>query len=324
MPFNASGLFQRLFSWRNDRDAGVNILAERMDQEMDGIVAGINDMVSGNARWQGPMPGVFGTNALPAYTFQDDADTGMYRVSADTLGFTVGGNKIAELSTTGAVVSGGVTATNLTVSGAVTINWGNANSGAGSGLDADLLDGQQGAYYQDASNLTAGTVAASRLPAATTSQSGISQLNDSVGSTSVTQAATANAVKQANDNANTKAPAVHGHAIGDIAALQATLDNKAPVAHDHDTQYVKTTDVVNTLTSTATDKPLSAAQGNALNQALNQAVNGNRITVATVKAVTGRGSRVSSTPYDSALSVSGNHIQLIRYFRRYNRAPQSE
>lgn len=37
-----------------------------------------------------------------------------------------------------------------------------SNMGAGSGLDADLLDGQQGSYYLDSSNLT-GTVPAARL-----------------------------------------------------------------------------------------------------------------------------------------------------------------
>ena len=91
MPFNASGFFQRLFNWRNDRDAGIKILAERMDQEMDGIVVGINDIVSANVDWKGPMTGVFGTAAAPAYSFQEDPNTGVYRVSADVLGFSVGG-----------------------------------------------------------------------------------------------------------------------------------------------------------------------------------------------------------------------------------------
>lgn len=38
--------------------------------------------------------------------------------------------------------------------------------GAASGLDADLLDGQSGAFYQDAANLT-GSIAAARMPALT-------------------------------------------------------------------------------------------------------------------------------------------------------------
>jgi len=41
--------------------------------------------------------------------------------------------------------------------------WHAGNDGAGSGLDADLLDGQQGSFYQDASNLTAGTVPSARM-----------------------------------------------------------------------------------------------------------------------------------------------------------------
>lgn len=37
--------------------------------------------------------------------------------------------------------------------------------GTGSGLDADLLDGQDGSYYRNASNINAGTLAKERLPA---------------------------------------------------------------------------------------------------------------------------------------------------------------
>ncbi|WP_426238185.1 hypothetical protein [Pararhizobium sp. DWP1-1-3] len=41
--------------------------------------------------------------------------------------------------------------------------WTSGNDGAGSGLDADLLDGQEGAFYQNAANLT-GTIPDARLP----------------------------------------------------------------------------------------------------------------------------------------------------------------
>ena len=37
------------------------------------------------------------------------------------------------------------------------------NDGSGSGLDADLLDGQEGSYYRNASNINAGTLAAARV-----------------------------------------------------------------------------------------------------------------------------------------------------------------
>ena len=39
----------------------------------------------------------------------------------------------------------------------------NINDGTGSGLDADLLDGEHGSYYRDAGNLNAGTIPNARL-----------------------------------------------------------------------------------------------------------------------------------------------------------------
>jgi len=41
--------------------------------------------------------------------------------------------------------------------------WHAGNDGAGSGMDADLLDGQHGAFYQNASNLSTGVVPVARL-----------------------------------------------------------------------------------------------------------------------------------------------------------------
>lgn len=46
--------------------------------------------------------------------------------------------------------------------------WTAGNHGPGSGLNADLLDGQHGAFYQNASNLNAGTISDSRLPSTQT------------------------------------------------------------------------------------------------------------------------------------------------------------
>lgn len=77
--------------------------------------------------------------------------------------------------------------------------WTEANDGLGSGLDADLLDGQQGSYYQNAGNLNAGTLLAARMPALTgdiTTTSGavattLATVNTNVGSFgSATQVAT--------------------------------------------------------------------------------------------------------------------------------------
>ena len=42
--------------------------------------------------------------------------------------------------------------------------WHSGNDGASSGLDADLLDGQHGSYYRNASNINAGTLPEARIP----------------------------------------------------------------------------------------------------------------------------------------------------------------
>ena len=47
--------------------------------------------------------------------------------------------------------------------------WHAGNDGSGSGLDADTLDGQDGSYYRNASNLNAGTIDDARLPGTITS-----------------------------------------------------------------------------------------------------------------------------------------------------------
>ncbi|ASY63617.1 Phage tail fiber protein [Sinorhizobium sojae CCBAU 05684] len=64
------------------------------------------------------------------------------------------------------------------------IIWHAGNDGAGSTLDADLLDGQHGSYYQNASNLNAGTIPNARISGA---YSGITTL-DTTGKLTVTNA----------------------------------------------------------------------------------------------------------------------------------------
>lgn len=51
-----------------------------------------------------------GTSALPSYTFTSDPNTGLYRASADTLGFATGGTQRATLSSSGLAVTNVVSA----------------------------------------------------------------------------------------------------------------------------------------------------------------------------------------------------------------------
>ncbi|MBD2846180.1 tail fiber protein [Paenibacillus sp. IB182496] len=64
------------------------------------------------------------------------------------------------------------------------------------------------AHQHSGADIASGTVAAKRLPAASTSAAGIAQLNNSTSSTSTSQAATAAAVKSAYDLASCKSRVV--------------------------------------------------------------------------------------------------------------------
>jgi hypothetical protein len=52
----------------------------------------------------------------------------------------------------------------VNVTRAAAYHWNSSNDGTGTGLDADLLDGQEGTYYRSATNINAGTLSDSYLP----------------------------------------------------------------------------------------------------------------------------------------------------------------
>ncbi|WP_448206498.1 hypothetical protein [Azospirillum sp. sgz302134] len=46
MPFNGSGVFNRIYSWATDKANGVKINASRMDEEMAGFAAGLSQCIT--------------------------------------------------------------------------------------------------------------------------------------------------------------------------------------------------------------------------------------------------------------------------------------
>ena len=110
MPFNVSGVFSRLYSWISDRDSGIKINAPRMDQEFDGIVAGINAVVDGTQpfignvtapRFIGPLEVTSGSAAAPSITRTGDTNTGVFFPVDDQVAVTAGGLKIGTFSASG-------------------------------------------------------------------------------------------------------------------------------------------------------------------------------------------------------------------------------
>ena len=46
MPFNGSGLFERVYNWATDKANGIKIRADRMDAEMDGFATGLSNTIT--------------------------------------------------------------------------------------------------------------------------------------------------------------------------------------------------------------------------------------------------------------------------------------
>jgi hypothetical protein len=132
MPFDPNGNFSRLYSWADDRDNGIRILADRHDGEDDnfadgfnaaflrtGIVAMTGDIKMGS---NGLHSIRAGTAAVPSVTFELSGSTGIYQVGALALGFTSNGVEKFEVNSAGASVFGNLAATTLTVaSGGLTL-----------------------------------------------------------------------------------------------------------------------------------------------------------------------------------------------------------
>lgn len=92
-------------------------------------------------------------NSTNGYGFGDDGDTGMFSTGVGGLGTDLRFylNDVERLN---------ISAGNVTIAGNTV--WHAGNDGVGSGLDADLLDGQHGSYFLDVGNMTAGILPIAR------------------------------------------------------------------------------------------------------------------------------------------------------------------
>lgn len=213
MPFNAQGDFTRLYDWEVDRDGGIKILANKMDQEFDSLAQGLNDITHGNVAFSGPIKQLDGTVAAPSYTFKEDTNTGFYRPSEGVIAFSANGTKVVEFTSNGIEISGETV-------------WSSSNDGAGSGLDADLLDGQEGSYYTNASSLNSGTILDARVPSNILRDSAV-LASANLASDAVT---TAKLIDGAVTEAKLAASAVTTSKVNDNAI---TLDKMAHSTADH-------------------------------------------------------------------------------------------
>ncbi len=168
-----------------------------------------------------------------------------------------------------------------------------ASTTAVTNLNADLLDGQHGAYYTNASNISTGTVPAARLPQANATSNGAVLILDSVSNTSVAvYAASANSVKTAYDTAVT----AYSNAVSTAAA---DASSKAATAYSNATSF--SSNATNLTSGTVPDGRLTKANTTAngvvtlLDSVSNTSIAGYAPTPNAVK-----------TAYDAAITANTN------------------
>ncbi len=124
MAFNGSGTFARVHDWTTDLGNSVPVTASRMDDEMDGMATGLSTALlkDGQQVATARIPfaqgvGVAdGSVSAPAVNFTSDTNSGIYRIGADNIGISVNGTKIVDIATTGAAITGTLSATSTVTS----------------------------------------------------------------------------------------------------------------------------------------------------------------------------------------------------------------
>lgn len=181
-----NGLFKGTFDATTLRQNGINVLTTA-GGTLTGSLTGTTINATTAIETAGTTR-ITNTGALQNVSLNASSITG-------TLGIANGGTGATSFTSGQILIGAGTSA--LTTSANLT--WNSTTNT----LSATNVSGNGSALTSlNATNLSSGTVSTARLPTASTTASGIVQLDDTVSSTSTTLAATANAVKAANDNAN--------------------------------------------------------------------------------------------------------------------------
>lgn len=136
MPFNGTGTFNRVYSWTNDKNNGINITASRMDTDTDGIAQGLSNVICKDGQqtttaripFAAGLSFASGTAMATSINLSGDITTGIYSSAAGAIdvassGVRVGGFTAAGLDNTviGAGTPKAGSFTTLGASGASTL-----------------------------------------------------------------------------------------------------------------------------------------------------------------------------------------------------------
>lgn len=107
MPRNGSGSMSLTTTFVANTPAlaaDVNTVLGDIRDEITNSIA-----KDGQTTLTGALKGADGSATAPGYAFASDANTGLYRIAADTLGIAAGGAEIARVSSAGLVMAAGKT-----------------------------------------------------------------------------------------------------------------------------------------------------------------------------------------------------------------------
>ena len=246
---------------------------------------------------------IFAVNDISGVPSIEVFDTGTVQI-AETFGNVL----IGTSANTGAKlqVNGAISATTLTSNVAdgtapLTVT----STTVVTNLNADLLDGQQGAYYTNASNLSTGTVPAARLPQANTTSNGAVIFLDSVSNTSTSiYAPTMNAVKTAYDTAVTAYSNAVSTAAADASTKASTAYSNAVATAASDASSKASTAYSNAVATAASDASTKA--GTAYSNAVSYADSKASTAYSNATAFAANASNISSGTIGAARLPQAN------------------
>lgn len=114
MSFNGSGIFTRNYSWTTDAANGVLIRSDRMDADTNDIASGLTNTVckDGQSTTSAVIPFSLGIKvndgsvSAPALTFTSETSSGLYRISAGSIGLSAAGTNAATFTSAGITTPG--------------------------------------------------------------------------------------------------------------------------------------------------------------------------------------------------------------------------
>lgn len=96
MPRDGSGVYS--LPAGTEAESGATILSTPYNAFLADIEAALNDLNNGTTFWTGAFKAYAGTVSAPGLSFNNDTNTGFYRIGADNIGVALGGVKFLDLS----------------------------------------------------------------------------------------------------------------------------------------------------------------------------------------------------------------------------------